>query len=384
MMRRWIALLMSLLLVCSPVVSAEETAAEPTQVAETQQATQAPEVTPAPTEESTAEPTEAPTAAPTEAPTEVPATEAPTAEPTQAPTEVPTEAPSEAPTQEPVSELQVDFSATVKYGYAHKRPIEGRLTITGGKAPYTVSYRVFRGGDFLTTLPSETVRGSFAFSYMPTARGEYRIEAVVEDACGNTDKDSFSMRVAEKDHRTDEHWIAQAEAVELTGNWGADLLNVAISQLGNAESETDFIITREGTQGYTIYGDASGGDYRAWCAAFVAWCAGYIDVLAADFPTSYRSREWKSDLIDRGAYVTDIENYEPKPGDLIFFNHEGGKVPQHIGIVEKVEDGMVHTVEGNHYRSVCRDAYPLDFEEIIGYGNVSLLQQQAIARAETE
>ena len=39
--------------------------------------------------------------------------------------------------------------------------------------------------------------------------------------------------------------------------------------------------------------------------------------------------------------------YEPKVGDIIFFDWEGDGTTDHVGIVEKCENGTVYTVEGN-------------------------------------
>ena len=77
---------------------------------------------------------------------------------------------------------------------------------------------------------------------------------------------------------------------------------------------------------------------------------------------------------DRGLWQDN--SYEPRPGDLIFFDWDdpGGYsgpqdgVPDHVGIVEKVENGIVYTVEGNS-GDRCREAhYPVGHYEIYGYG----------------
>lgn len=67
---------------------------------------------------------------------------------------------------------------------------------------------------------------------------------------------------------------------------------------------------------------------------------------------------------------------EPLPGMIIFFdwdNPGGSSGPQdgladHVGIVEKVENGVVYTVEGNSGDSVRINSYPLGYYEILGYG----------------
>lgn len=63
---------------------------------------------------------------------------------------------------------------------------------------------------------------------------------------------------------------------------------------------------------------------------------------------------------------------EPTPGMIIFFDwdDETGQDGQsdHTGIVEKVENGRVYTVEGNSGDSVRQNSYPVGYYEILGYG----------------
>ena len=77
--------------------------------------------------------------------------------------------------------------------------------------------------------------------------------------------------------------------------------------------------------------------------------------------------------------------YIPKPGDQIFFKVEGsrskGRIVNHVGIVTKVENGRVYTIEGNTSNpdkrgeiGVFEKSYPLDgskqnnSKRIVGYG----------------
>ena len=64
-------------------------------------------------------------------------------------------------------------------------------------------------------------------------------------------------------------------------------------------------------------------------------------------------------------------NYEPRPGDLIFFDWAAGGQDghaDHVGIVERVENGRVYTVEGNSDDAVRQSSYPIGYHEIYGYG----------------
>ena len=61
---------------------------------------------------------------------------------------------------------------------------------------------------------------------------------------------------------------------------------------------------------------------------------------------------------------------------IIFFDWDspgGSAGPQdglsdHVGIVEKVENGRVYTIEGNSGDSCCIRDYALGHYEILGYG----------------
>lgn len=58
-------------------------------------------------------------------------------------------------------------------------------------------------------------------------------------------------------------------------------------------------------------------------------------------------------------------------GDIIFFDWDDGGQDgssDHVGIVEKVENGRVYTVEGNSGDSVRQNSYPVGYYEIYGYG----------------
>ena len=68
-------------------------------------------------------------------------------------------------------------------------------------------------------------------------------------------------------------------------------------------------------------------------------------------------------------------SFEPSPGQIIFFDwdNKGSSGPQdgqadHVGIVEKCENGIVYTVEGNAGDSCRQNQYPVGQYEILGYG----------------
>lgn len=76
---------------------------------------------------------------------------------------------------------------------------------------------------------------------------------------------------------------------------------------------------------------------------------------------------------DRGQWMDG--SAEPVPGMIIFFDwdNKGSSGPQdglsdHVGIVQKVENGIVYTVEGNSGDSCRVNQYPVGHYEVLGYG----------------
>lgn len=62
-----------------------------------------------------------------------------------------------------------------------------------------------------------------------------------------------------------------------------------------------------------------------------------------------------------------------KPGDIIFFDRpraDGTRDGQadHVGIVERVADGRVYTIEGDCEDRCCQNNYPIGDSQICGYG----------------
>ena len=153
----------------------------------------------------------------------------------------------------------------------------------------------------------------------------------------------------------DEMW-----AMLLYGTTGGndDILQVALSQLGN----------QGGVPYWAWWGYTSKVD---WCAIFVSWCANECGYLEKDvFPKFQGVGTGLNWFRDRGQF-REPDMYEPMPGDIIFIDwaEDGfdGK-GDHVGIVEKVENGIVWTVEGNRTDSVSQGVYGLQSEVIIGYG----------------
>lgn len=152
--------------------------------------------------------------------------------------------------------------------------------------------------------------------------------------------------------------IAASDFTKVMDRINQKLVEVARSQLGNVGGEP--------------YWSWYGFEARVeWCACFVSWCAnecGYIErgvipkfSLCTDGVNWFRSR---------GQWLEGTE--EPSPGMIIFFDwaRDGRRDgnADHVGIVERVENGTVYTIEGNAGNECREKSYVVGYGGILGYG----------------
>lgn len=138
------------------------------------------------------------------------------------------------------------------------------------------------------------------------------------------------------------------------------LLAAARSQLGY----------REQAGNATKYGAWYGLDNNPWCMMFVSWCAEQAGIAADIIPklayVPYALQFFRA----RGRYQP-RGAAQPRPGDIIFFGNA-----DHVGIVERVQDQQVYSIEGNtgaggnssNGDGVYRRCRGLDHSWIMGYG----------------
>ena len=137
---------------------------------------------------------------------------------------------------------------------------------------------------------------------------------------------------------------------------------------GGNQAIVEVALTQLGNQGGQPYWSWYGFNSRVeWCACFVSWCAdqcGYIESgLVPKFAGCVDGANW---FKSNGKWQD--RTYEPKVGDIIFFDWEGDGTTDHIGIVEKCENGTVYTVEGNSGDACKQRQYAVGSSNIYGYG----------------
>ena len=108
------------------------------------------------------------------------------------------------------------------------------------------------------------------------------------------------------------------------------LIEVAINEIGYVEEPDN----------HTKYGKFMGADGLAWCGSFLNWCASQAKVKIPNTVSVIQGSQSfvKLGQLHIGSYL---------PGDLAYFNFSGQKQPQHVGLIMKVDDHFVYTIEGN-------------------------------------
>ena len=138
------------------------------------------------------------------------------------------------------------------------------------------------------------------------------------------------------------------------GEGNAAMVAVAQAQIGNVG-------------GYPYWSWWGYNDRVEWCAIFVSWVAdqcGYLETGV--LPKMEGVRPYVDWFIQRGQWQG--RDYEPSPGDIIFFDWEGDGLADHVGIVEKVENGLIYTVEGNSGDVCAERHYTMGTVPVYGFG----------------
>lgn len=118
----------------------------------------------------------------------------------------------------------------------------------------------------------------------------------------------------------------------------ADVLKIAVQEIGIKESPAGSNRVKYNT---AFYGREVSGSAYPWCMAFVWWVfqqAGFNLLKTASCTALTNAYKKAGQWVDYGL----------KPGDIVMFDFTGQKkITQHVGIVERVSNGLVYTIEGN-------------------------------------
>ena len=304
----------------------------------------------APTEAPTESPTEVPTEAPTEPPTEAP-TEAPTEPPTEAPTEAPTEPPTEAPTE---------------------APTEGAVEMRGESAL-----------GFLMDVTADMLSSFVPVAYASEIPAEY--DATEAPAVHTHTDDCYQIIwLCEKEEHlhdiscySDDTADIESAAIwedglpELTGDWAEDLVQVALSQLGCAESERNYQVADDTLtrKGITRYGQWYGNPYGDWSAMFVLFCLNYAEIPQEAVPWSPGVYNMMR-LAQEVGLVMEPDDHMFQPGNLLFLDTDENENADRMLIVTGFEEETAIAIGGDWENTVAEVPLLPGDSRILGYINI--------------
>ena len=170
------------------------------------------------------------------------------------------------------------------------------------------------------------------------------------------------------------------------GYTATKLVEIATAEIGYHEkasnSNLDSKTANSGNKNFTKYGrdlfnagffngNKNGFD---WCAQFPTWCVWKL--------TGKNKKKTEHILCVGGdlsagcgfalKYYKAAGRFDktPKVGDQIFFKYSNDdSTADHTGIVVRVTDGLIETIEGNSGNEVKRKAYQRTDKTIVGYGH---------------
>ena len=199
--------------------------------------------------------------------------------------------------------------------YAQETEGEAGITYTCGFTVHTHSEACYdESGNLICTIPEHTHQAACAASTVDPA-------ADLESAAD---------------------WEVMIAQLEFTGSWREDLLTVAQSQTGYAESTVNCVLEGDRLNGYTRYGDWYGNPYMAWDDAFIAFCLHYAGIPEDAIPRDSDTDTWLANLVQKGLTHGTADSL-PQPGDIVFFKKADGKF--HTAIVENAESADLETLQ---------------------------------------
>lgn len=189
----------------------------------------------------------------------------------------------------------------------------------------------------------------------------------------------------------------------------AKVIAIAEAEVGYLEKASnknlDDKTANAGSANYTKYArdlDAIPGFYNfakqgyAWCDMFVDWC--FVQAFGAEEAVKLLGQPENSYgagcLFSSRYYkkMGQLHMADPKPGDQIFFWNAAKDDVAHTGLVYKVDETYVYTIEGNtsgasgviaNGGGVCKKKYRLDYERIYSYGRPAY-DEEAEAKEEVK
>ncbi len=196
---------------------------------------------------------------------------------------------------------------------------------------------------------------------------------------GARQAEAIEIKIVGRGASVDRGGAAYQKLTQITAGTAAEAVRIAASQIGYYEKASNYNLddftANKGNGNYTKYArDIGVTNGQDWCTTFMIWCmkqAGISsDVYPSSIPYNLRVDHMRDWFKAKGLFRTK-GTYIPKAGDFIFFGSTGGT---HVGMVEKVCNGKVYTIEGNTRGATMVDRhteYSLSNSWVFGYGIVN-------------
>lgn len=161
------------------------------------------------------------------------------------------------------------------------------------------------------------------------------------------------------------------------------VLAIAANEVGYLEKATNAYLdeqkTNAGSNNYTKYWRDLKPSFQtsAWCNCFVNWCFTQAYGQSTAKKMLYTNGDWSYYTPTSASYFKNVGKWfsSPEVGDIIYFKNS--QRIHHVGIVRKVTDNYVYTIEGNtssgnevipNGGGVYYKQYLLSNSNIAGYG----------------
>ena len=164
------------------------------------------------------------------------------------------------------------------------------------------------------------------------------------------------------DVETQLDWQKMFADYPYTGDLRSDLVGIAKTQVGYAESTRNFRVGSDGVRrGYNRFGAWYGTPYSDWSALFVSFCLHYAGADSGVSPGNTGANSMAEIWESLGKYA-DAEKYTPIAGDLVFFRNNT------VGIVTETHTAVFYFIRGDTDGAVQGDAISYTDSDIAGYG----------------
>ena len=268
--------------------------------------------------------------------------------------------------------------------------IKTNATISKPQGKISIQNRNSETGDFDIVVSDIVSPGGLKTVYLPTwseVNGQDDVQWYTADRQADG---TYRKHVYARDHKNNAgeynvHLYYLNNQNQLQGA-GGEKTSISVNRPQAATNQRDRVLAAAaamvGVKGGSAEHQRLVNDYNSIRPLPVGYAVKNTDDWCDIFTTVIFQREGLSDLIGRECGVerhihifqrlgiwNEDGNLTPSAGDIITFNwdkdtQQNDGWADHIGIVEKVENGIIHTIEGNSNNVVKRNTYR------IGHGNI--------------